>query len=276
MDAAILNQRPGAWAFSELAAQLERALWVDVVDQPAAFNYVLFWDGVGDAPPSFVPLASIDIAGDKRAQTELFREAAVPTPFTVLLDTPDEVRDFVRDHDDRRWVLKYPIGCGAAGHHILTTEPRFRDDWPRPFVVQQFIEMTDPTVYRLYGAGGHLFGWNERRFGDSTERRSPFVAHATGASYHLLPAVPDEAAIAAHAALTASGLDHAFGCVDLLQSADGWVVLEVGTDGLHNYVDRAVPEPLATELDRRIAEAFWATLDRSPPWGATWHPRPDR
>ena len=50
--------------------------------------------------------------------------------------------------------------------------------------------------------------------------------------------------------------------------------IEVGTDGLYNYVDREVPEPLATELERRIAETFWATVDGPPPWGSTWHRRP--
>jgi len=105
-------------------------------------------------------------------------------------------------------------------------------------------------------------------------RRSPFVAHATGASYGLLDSVPGEAAHVAALALDAAGLASSFGCVDLLQADDGWVVIEVGTDGLHNYVDREVPEPLATELDQRIAEAFWALMDQPPPWGSRWHRRP--
>ncbi len=272
--AAILNQGQGAWAFSELAAQLAEALWVDVVDEPVEVNYVLFWDGRGEPPPSFNPLPSIEIAADKRTQAELFDAASVPMPTTVLLDTEHEVSDFVSSHNDRRWVLKYPIGCGAAGHRIITPGMPFRDDWPTPFIVQQFVEMDDPAVYRIYCAGGRLFGWNERRFGDAATRRSPFGAHATGASYGLLDTIPDEAARAAIAALDAAGLTSSFGCADLLHSDTGWVVIEVGTDGLYNYVDREVPEPLATELDRRIAEAFWALVDRPPPWGPDWHRRP--
>ena len=88
---------------------------------------------------SFIPLASIEIAADKRTQTELFADASVAMPTTVLFDTEDEVSDFAADHLDRRWVLKYPIGCGAAGHRIVTPTMAFRDDWPTPFIVQQFI-----------------------------------------------------------------------------------------------------------------------------------------
>jgi glutathione synthase/RimK-type ligase-like ATP-grasp enzyme len=274
MRAGILNAGKGSWAFSELAEQLAAALWVDVVTSPADFNYVLFEEpGAETAHASFIPRHGVDVAADKRTQTQMFAAALVPMPETVLLESPEDVARFVARRRDRRWVLKYPIGCGAAGHRIVTADMVMRDDWPRPFIVQAFIEMDDPAVYRIYGAGGELFGWNVRRFGSSSSRRSPFVAHATGASYELKGQPPARAADVARQALTAAGLSESFGCVDLLRSGPDWLVIEVGTDGFYNYVDREVPEPLATELDRQIAIAVWAWIGEPHPWGATWHRR---
>jgi hypothetical protein len=47
--------------------------------------------------------------------------------------------------------------------------------------------------------------------------------------------------------------------VDLLHKPTGeWLVLEVGTDGLFNHVDRDLGDPdLERELLRRVAESFW-------------------
>jgi hypothetical protein len=49
---------------------------------------------------------------------------------------------------------------------------------------------------------------------------------------------------------------------------------EVGTDGLYNHVDRDLGLPeLEREIERRVAEAFWARKDFRP-WGAgAWFPR---
>ena len=129
-----------------------------------------------------------------------------------------------------------------------------------------------PEVYRTYAAGGRVFGWNVRRFPPGREA-SPWVAHATGAAYTDLGAPPHDVAAIAAQALEACGVLASFGCVDLLPGPDGWVVLEVGTDGMANHVDRDVGEPLATELDRRVAEAFWATIGPAP-WGDEWRYRP--
>ena len=68
-----------------------------------------------------------------------------------------------------------------------------------------------------------------------------------------------DASVTARAALQAAGLEDSFGCVDLLQCPSGkWVVLEVGTDGIYNHVDRALDCPsLEAELSDRLAKAFW-------------------
>jgi hypothetical protein len=58
-------------------------------------------------------------------------------------------------------------------------------------------------------------------------------------------------------------------------SAGEWVVLEVGTDGMFNHVDREVGLPdLEQELQRRVAEAFWSRLGTWRPWASgAWRPR---
>jgi hypothetical protein len=58
----------------------------------------------------------------------------------------------------------------------------------------------------------------------------------------------------------ATGLWTSFGCVDLLLKPNGeWVILEVGTDGLFNHVDRDLGDrDLEGELRRRVANAFWS------------------
>ena len=51
------------------------------------------------------------------------------------------------------------------------------------------------------------------------------------------------------------------------------MVLEVGTDGLHNHIDRDLGDPELERELRRVAESFWARVG-SPPWGAgPWKPR---
>lgn len=175
MQAAILNQGRGAWAFSELAEQLSAALWLPIVEEPAEINYVLFWEGPEPPPGSFIPREAVDIAGDKRVQAQLFEAAGVPTPLTVEFASFDEVPAHIAEHTDHRWVLKYPIGCGAAAHRILDAKATVPDNWPTPFIVQEFIEMAEPEVYRTYCAGGSVFGWNVRRFPPNAAKPSPWA-----------------------------------------------------------------------------------------------------
>jgi hypothetical protein len=48
-----------------------------------------------------------------------------------------------------------------------------------------------------------------------------------------------------------------------MHSRDGrWLVLEVNTDGIFNYVDRNISVPgIAEAIDRRLAKAFWAWVE---------------
>ncbi len=260
---AILNAGSGAWAFEELAQSLSRAFAVPVVDAPADRNYLLAWDGASppDAP-CFVPFASIEVATDKRLIERAFARFAVPRPTTYLLED-DEIEPFLAREAARSWLLKYPTGCGGAGHRFLERGARpdaLPADWPRPLVVQEFIALARPEVFRLYGVAGELFGANARRF--AGEAPSVFVAHAQGARYEAVEALPDAAFAVARLGLEATELWESFGCVDLLRDGRGrWLALEVGTDGLWNHVDRDIGDlGIAEELESRLARAFraWA------------------
>ncbi len=269
----VVNQDPGGWAFANLAKDLSAALWVDISNEPIGGSYVLNLESPTVPHRSFIPDTSLLIASDKRHQAELFADACVPTPATYLVDTLDAIAS-LPNPNGHHWVLKYPTGCGAGGHRMADRTTKLPDGWPRPLVVQEFIDLPTPEVYRLYSANGELFGWNVRRFPDGADG-GPWVAHATGARYTLLDVAPAEAEAAAAAALDAVGLLSRFGCADLLHGPNGWVVLEVGTDGVYNYVDREVPEPLRTNLDKAMAQSFWAWLDEPAPWEpGQWHPRP--
>ncbi len=260
----ILNQGFGAWAFEPLAWQLARALRVPISTEPRDFNYLLNFEGTVFPRALFIPLAAIQLAADKRRIAQAFQAADVPTPDTVLLNSFADVRRFVATHPDREWCLKYPTACGAHGHRFVTADSTEPSNWPTPWLVQEFIRLDRPEVYRLYSAGGELFGWVARRF-PAGHASSPWVAHAQGARYEVLDDAPANAIAAGRAALQASGLDQSFGCTDLLQRPSGeWVVLEVGTDGLFNHVDRDLGHPVfEAEISRRIARAFWHRAEQA-------------
>lgn len=245
---------------------LADVLWAEIGPTPFEQNYVLAWEGEEPPPQSFIPLDGIRIATDKRAQAEVFQKGGVPIPETHLFASETEVRRLIGQDEKRRWVLKYPLSCGGAGHKMMEVGEPIPSEWPKPFVVQEFIQLDPPEVYRIYCVGGEFFGWNARRFPAGT-KTSPWVAHARGARYVHLDVAPGEARSAAEAALKSAKLSESFGVVDLLPSARGWVVLEVGTDGLASHVDRDVDYPhLTDELDRRLAEAFWKDSQKKP-WG---------
>jgi glutathione synthase/RimK-type ligase-like ATP-grasp enzyme len=259
-DCCILNAGGGAWAFDALARQLAAALALDIAEVPRKFNYVLFTDDVAQITAEwFIPRAAMVLASDKRLLAEAFAQHKVPTPRTWLVEDSAAITRILQAHADKRWCLKYPLACGAFGHTLLASDTPIPADWPRPFIVQEFIPLERPEVYRTYGAGGEIFGWIARRF-PTGAKPSPWVAHARGARYERCGPLPAAAAKTARQALQATGLLASFGCVDLLPTPGGaWLVLEVGTDGLFNHVDRELHDPeLEQEIQRRIAEAFWA------------------
>jgi glutathione synthase/RimK-type ligase-like ATP-grasp enzyme len=256
----VLNSGSGAWGFEPLAAQLSSSLGIDVSEQPRRFNYLLHVEASGSSAgfDVFIPTEAVRLASDKRLLARVFTENCVPVPLTRLFDSFDDVLSFIRAHSSNEWCLKYPIGCGANGHKMITESSVESPNWPRPFVVQEFIRLERPEVHRIFCAAGELFGWVARRFPEGCPV-SPWVAHARGARYVRLGEPPTEAMVAARRALIATRLWDSFGCVDMLRRPRGeWVVLEVGTDGMFNHVDRELGDSeLERELQGRVAKAFW-------------------
>lgn len=267
----ILNGGAGAWAFAEFADWLGHALWLDVSTVPREYNYLLSADGLDLSACGglFIPYQAMQLAADKRLLAAAFAAAGVSIPETRLVGSLAEAERVLAEDTGREWCLKFPTGCGASGHRRLVPGMALPRNWPLPLVVQEFIRLDPPEVYRTYAAGGHSFGWVVRRFPDEVAP-SPWVAHARGARYAEAGEAPIEAAAAARAALEAVGLWGSFGCVDLLRRPTGeWVVLEVGTDGMFNHVDRDLGLPnLELELQRNVAEAFWSRLGGWRPWGS--------
>jgi hypothetical protein len=256
---AILHAGPNRSYFGELPGYLARATGLPIVadDQDLDLAYVLAW--YPDRPPrcrTFIPFASLLVCEDKRLQAEVFARAGVSTPEWHLLDGEAQLHQFRRARRDRTWALKWPVGCGAVGHRIVSAETRITRLWPTPLLVQEFIALREPAVYRLYAAAGKLFGWNVRRFPPG-RTASPWVAAVAGAISIPLGEPPPEAASEVAKALEATGLLGSFGCVDLLLAPDGrWLVLEVNTDGLSSYVLRTACGPaLEAEIGARINDA---------------------
>ncbi|BCM91889.1 hypothetical protein IAD21_03766 [Abditibacteriota bacterium] len=264
-QAAILNSGSGAWAFESLAQSLSHAFGVPIVSEPAKRNFLLAWDGT--EPPEgecFVPYGAIQCANDKRQIAEVFKSFGVPCTATFLFKD-SELEPFLRRESARQWLLKYPISCGGAGHRFIQAGDTIPTDWPRPLVVQEFIALPRPEVFRFYSVAGVLFGWNVRRFPATTENPSPFVAHARGAHYELAGTAPPRAVRCARRALEATGLWQSWGCVDMVPSPDGrWLALEVGTDGLWSHIDRDLKLPqIEQEIETRLARAFKAWCERA-------------
>jgi glutathione synthase/RimK-type ligase-like ATP-grasp enzyme len=263
MKAAILNAGDGAWVFEEHAQRLSHAMNIGISTSPADYNYLLGWERA-EAPSgkTFIPFESILLVSDKRRLAAVFSEHQVATPRTYLLESEAEVHQLVQGEAQHQWVLKWPIGCGASGHRLQEAGAPIPQDWPRPYVLQQFIRLEVPEVYRLYAVAGDTFGWNVRRFPPGV-KTSPFVAHARGARYEEVGDVPPEAEFEAHKALSVTGLLNSFGCADLMRSVEGqWLVLEVNTDGVFNHVDRDISiSNIAEEIDKRLARAFWVWAD---------------
>lgn len=257
----ILNYGDAAWAFQELAESLANILEIKITDSPGDYNYVLCLNEADIEQirnKTFIPIEAIKLAADKRLLAQKFVENGISIPTTHLLNSYQEVVNFITENQIEQWCLKYPIGCGASGHIIINNIKDIPQKWLKPYVLQRFIKLKQLQVFRLYCAGGVLFGWNCRKYA-SASNSNPWVAHAKGAIYEVLNQPPREVKILATKAFKATYLFNSFGCIDLLQDNDGnWLVLEVGTDGIFNYVDRNIGNAaLETEIEQRIADAFF-------------------
>jgi hypothetical protein len=272
MVAKILNQSDGKWVFENLAQMLSRSLWVDISEDVADLNYVLCTDTdlTNNTLNSFIPIDSIKIASDKRSIDQRFKSHNVSRPTTFIVDSDPEIEAILHKFDRNRWILKYPTGCGGMNHRMIEDVSQIPEKWPQPYLIQEFIESTQPQVYRFYCVAGDLFGFNVRKFADP-DISNPWVSHTNGARYNYGETPNKEAIEVATSALIATGLYDSFGVVDLINDRSGkWFALEVGTDGIYNHVDRDVAnDSLVDELNERLAIAFWRKIG-TPPWGKTW------
>lgn len=123
------------------------------------------------------PLEVLQIG--ERFQVELRRSKC--SRFELLLgdDRLTHRKTHARDSGGE-WCLKFPTSCGGAGHMLVTQHSTIPDMWPRPYILQEFIRMTDPRVYRTYIAGSSLFGWVTRKF-------PPGAKPAHGSRTHAAP-----------------------------------------------------------------------------------------
>jgi glutathione synthase/RimK-type ligase-like ATP-grasp enzyme len=271
----ILNQSEGKWAFESLAQMLSQALWIDIKEEIGDFNYLLGAEDKLDIDKidNFIPIPSIKIASDKREIEKVFNNFKVQRPKTFILDTLGDVETVLKEYNQSSWILKYPKGCGGMHHKLIESSTQIPKGWESPFLLQEFIESDIPEVYRFYCVDTELFGFNVRRF-DENANQTPWVAHANGAKYIYGERADSKVTEVAKEALIATNLYQSFGVVDLIQDrSENWYVLEVGTDGIYNYVDRDIEnDDLLHEINERIAKAFWKMIG-IPPWGKTWNYR---
>lgn len=270
----IINRTGGKWAFEKLANMLSESLWVDIQEDLGDINYLLCLEEQEIYNiNSFIPPDSIIVASDKRKIEERFNRYSVPRPKTFMASSEKEAELILLEYPQIKWILKYPIGCGGINHRLLENISQIPNRWPKPFLLQELIELSMPQVYRLYCVDSQLFGFNVRRFKDKNIK-TPWVSHAQGARYEYGESPDKKAQEVAKMALISTGLYQSFGVVDLLKNEEGkWYALEVGTDGIYNHVDREVEnENLFHEINERLAKAFWKSLG-NPPWGQTWRYR---
>jgi len=154
-------------------------------------------------------------------------------------------------------VPKVSDGLRGEWHRLVTSSSPEPSKWPRPWIVQEYVRLDRPKSFALYSAGRETFGWVTRIFqpatrlhvGGSRPRRP--IRNAPGfLSAERCPRGPGS---------PGDGFVGFLRCADLLRRPSGeWVVLEVGTDGVFNHVDRDLGDAeLEKELCERVAGAFW-------------------
>ena len=226
-----------------------------------------------------------EIAIDKIATSRLMVENNLPTPETVISQTPAAVVQML----DRYGIalLKSTNLCGGVGHRILRREgqaitTRRRDQTYQvvfgernrlldqtlvlapPYYVQQFVgtsAQTNDRVYRMYVVGDRVvMGTMRVKEGVDTAEKS-IINVATGARYEFLQALDEE--MASLALRLADLIGFEIGVVDLLRDSSGRpLIIEADCDGCHLFICRkfqeahgyGTPYNFNTHLVKRLAE----------------------
>lgn len=208
---------------------------------------------------------SQEIAIDKIATSRLMIENNLPTPATVISQTPDAVVEML----DRYGIalLKSTNLCGGAGHRILryegkTITTRRRDQIYQvafgqcnrildqtlvlapPYYVQQFIGTTAQTndrVYRMYVAGNKVVMGTMRVKAGVDSAEKSIINAATGARYEFLQTLDEE--MISLALRLADLIGFEIGVVDLLRDPSGRpLLIEADCDGCHLFICRKFQE----------------------------------
>ena len=206
-----------------------------------------------------------EIAIDKIATSRLMVENSLPTPETVISQTPDAVVKML----DRYGIalLKSTNLCGGVGHRILRCEggtitTRRRDQTYQvvfgernclldqtlvlapPYYVQQFIggtAQTNDRVYRMYVVGDRVvMGTMRVKEGVDTAEKS-IINVATGARYEFSQTL--DAEMVSLALRLADLIGFEIGVVDFLRDPSGRpLIIEADCDGCHLFVCRKFQE----------------------------------
>ena len=229
-----------------------------------------------------------EMCWDKLATQQRLLERGVPVPDTLMTSEPNDVYDFVGQHEFA--ILKERYSCGGQGHVVLwleagqllgdsgshqyrmelvTTGDRHLEDdslvYPAPFYAQRLIAdvgqraVTPGQVLRAYVVDNQIVLWTER-YRDHYLRPSDWIINVgLGAKYRFLHGASEEAKKIALRSAEVIGMR--IGVVDLIRTGStGPYVLEVDTDSHHMIIDRQfkhIPEYRDFfNLDRYIAEAL--------------------
>ena len=206
-----------------------------------------------------------EIAIDKIATSRLMLENNLPTPETVISQTPDPVVKML----DRYGIalLKSTHLCGGVGHRVLRREggtitTRRRDQTYQvvfgernrlldqtlvlapPYYVQQFIGTTAQTndrVYRMYVVGDRVvMGTMRVKEGVDTAEKS-IINVAAGAHYKFLPTLDKD--MVSLALRLANLIGFEIGVVDFLRDSFGRpLIIEADCDGCHLFICRKFQE----------------------------------
>ena len=208
---------------------------------------------------------SQEIAIDKIATSQLIIEDNLPTPETVISQTPDAVIDILDRYGIA--ILKSTNLCAGVGHRILRREggtitTRRRDQIYQvafgkcnrifdqtlmlapPYYVQQFIGTTvqaNDRVYRMYVAGNKVVMGTMRVKAGVDSAEKSIINAATGARYEFLQMLDGE--MVSLALRLADLIGFEIGVVDLLRDPSGRpLLIEADCDGCHLFICRKFQE----------------------------------
>ena len=206
-----------------------------------------------------------EIAIDKIATSRLMVENNLPTPETVISQTPDALVEMLDRHGIA--LLKSTNLCGGVGHRILRREggmitTQRRDQTYQvafgernrlldrtlvlapPYYVQRFIgtpAQTNDRVYRMYVVGDRVvMGTIRVKEGVDTAEKS-IINVATGARYEFLQTLDEE--MKSLALRLADLIGFEIGVVDFLRdTSDRPLIIEADCDGCHLFICRKFQE----------------------------------